>query len=62
MTANPSQLSRSDLADLLSDAAQRVSQIISAEYPTPPGRSYLHPVLVPHQPTFALFGVGSSGW
>jgi hypothetical protein len=36
---------RAELADLLDDAAQRISAILTATYPTPPGRSYLHPVL-----------------
>jgi hypothetical protein len=45
MTANRSPLPRTELAGLLSDAAQRVSGILTAEYPTSPSRSYLHPVL-----------------
>ncbi|MCX4751246.1 hypothetical protein OG455_38075 [Kitasatospora sp. NBC_01287] len=39
--------SRSDLAGWLTEAAQAVSGILTAEYPTPAGRSYLHPVLGP---------------
>ncbi|MFD7130584.1 hypothetical protein [Streptomyces sp. NPDC059894] len=45
MTANRAPLPRTELADLLTDAAQSVSGILTAEYPTAPGRSYLHPVL-----------------
>lgn len=45
MTVNHALLARADLADLLADAARRVSGILTAEYPTPAGRSYLHPVL-----------------
>ncbi|MGV9318200.1 hypothetical protein [Streptomyces sp. NPDC003660] len=43
MTTAP--LTRTELADLLSDAARSVSDILAAEYPTAVGRSYLHPVL-----------------
>ncbi|MEE1786918.1 hypothetical protein PUR71_29035 [Streptomyces sp. SP17BM10] len=39
--------SRSDLAGWLTDAAQAVAGILTAEYPTPATRSYLHPVLGP---------------
>lgn len=45
MTADRTSLSRAELAGLLSEAAQQVSEITTAEYPTPPSRSYLHPVL-----------------
>ena len=45
MTANRTPLARTELADLLADAAQSVSGILTAEYPTSPSRSYLHPVL-----------------
>ncbi|WP_405363828.1 hypothetical protein OG535_29080 [Kitasatospora sp. NBC_00085] len=38
---------RSDLAGWLTDAAQAVAGILTAEYATPPARSYLHPVLGP---------------
>ncbi|MFB7030881.1 MULTISPECIES: hypothetical protein [unclassified Streptomyces] len=40
-------LTRTELADLLTEAAQSVSDIVAAEYPTAAGRSYLHPVLGP---------------
>jgi hypothetical protein len=36
---------RTEFADLLEEAAQRISAILTATYPTPPSRSYLHPVL-----------------
>jgi len=45
MNANRAPLARTELADLLANAAQSVSGILTAEYPTPPSRSYLHPVL-----------------
>ncbi|MEY9841718.1 hypothetical protein [Streptacidiphilus sp. EB103A] len=45
MTANRAPLARTELADLLAHAAQSVSGILTAEYPTSPSRSYLHPVL-----------------
>lgn len=45
MTAARTPLTRSELADLLTDGAHRVSGILSAEYPTAASRSYLHPVL-----------------
>ena len=45
MSANHAPLARTELADLLANAAQSVSGILTAEYPTPPSRSYLHPVL-----------------
>lgn len=45
MTAARAPMSRTDLADFLTEAAQSVSGILTAEYPTPAGRSYLHPVL-----------------
>ncbi|HBF81497.1 MAG TPA: hypothetical protein DD420_16660 [Streptomyces sp.] len=47
MTADRAPLTRTELADLLTDAAQIVSGILTAEYPTAAGRSYLHPVLGP---------------
>ncbi|MEU9851036.1 hypothetical protein [Streptomyces sp. NPDC047985] len=47
MTNDRTALSRSELADLLADAAQSVSGIPTAEYPTAAARSYLHPVLGP---------------
>jgi hypothetical protein len=37
----------SELADLLTEAAQNVGGIPAAEYPTTAARSYLHPVLGP---------------
>jgi hypothetical protein len=40
-------LSRAELADLPTGAAHRVASVLTAEYPTPPCRSYLHPVLGP---------------
>ncbi|MFF0714029.1 hypothetical protein ACWEVM_21950 [Streptomyces bauhiniae] len=45
MTADRPTLTRPELADLLTDAAQCVSGILTAEYPTTASRSYLHPVL-----------------
>ena len=45
MTANRAPMARSELADLLTDAAQSVSGILTTEYPTAINRSYLHPVL-----------------
>ncbi|MGW8557983.1 hypothetical protein [Streptomyces tubercidicus] len=45
MTTERTPLTRSELADLLADAAQSVSGILTAEYPTAANRSYLHPVL-----------------
>ncbi|MEU9484532.1 hypothetical protein AB0D83_12860 [Streptomyces decoyicus] len=45
MTAERTPLPRTELADLLTDAAQSVSAILTAEYPTAANRSYLHPVL-----------------
>ncbi|WP_405848482.1 hypothetical protein [Streptomyces sp. NBC_01518] len=45
MTANRAPMARSELADLLTDAAQSVSEILTTEYPTAVSRSYLHPVL-----------------
>ncbi|MFF4673953.1 hypothetical protein ACFY1C_29630 [Streptomyces sp. NPDC001279] len=47
MTNDRTALTRSELADLLADAAQSVSGIPTAEYPTAAARSYLHPVLGP---------------
>ncbi|MBT3160144.1 hypothetical protein KQH42_28185 [Streptomyces sp. CHA1] len=45
MTTNRVPLPRAELADLLTDAAQSVSGILTAKYPTAASRSYLHPVL-----------------
>lgn len=45
MTADRVPLARTELAGLLTDAAQSVSAILTAEYPTAASRSYLHPVL-----------------
>ncbi|MFE4826749.1 hypothetical protein [Streptomyces sp. NPDC056672] len=45
MTASRTPVTRTELAGLLTDTAQSVSGILAAEYPTPAGRSYLHPVL-----------------
>ncbi|MGX1762242.1 hypothetical protein ACWIG5_35985 [Streptomyces lydicus] len=45
MTTERAPLPRTELADLLTDAAQSVSAILTAEYPTAANRSYLHPVL-----------------
>ncbi|MFF3750543.1 hypothetical protein ACFYYH_08800 [Streptomyces sp. NPDC002018] len=45
MSADRTSLTRAELAGLLTDTAQSISGILSAEYPTPAGRSYLHPVL-----------------
>lgn len=45
MTADRAPLTRSELAGLLTDAAQSVSGILAAEYPTAADRSYLQPVL-----------------
>ncbi|WP_260640521.1 hypothetical protein [Streptomyces angustmyceticus] len=45
MTAERTPLPRTELADLLTDAAQSVSDILTTEYPTAANRSYLHPVL-----------------
>ncbi|MEU6172734.1 hypothetical protein ABZ832_12475 [Streptantibioticus parmotrematis] len=45
MTTEPHALGRQELAALLTDAAQRVSAVLTTDYPTPPSRSYLHPVL-----------------
>ncbi|OCC11528.1 hypothetical protein [Streptomyces sp. PTY087I2] len=47
MTADRSPLPRTALAELLTEAAQNVSGILTAEYPTAADRSYLHPVLGP---------------
>ncbi|MFE3519404.1 hypothetical protein [Streptomyces sp. NPDC059166] len=47
MTNDRTVLPRSELADLLTEAAQSVSGIPTAEYPTPAARSYLYPVLGP---------------
>ncbi|KND43851.1 MULTISPECIES: hypothetical protein [Streptomyces] len=45
MTANRASLDRTELAGLLTDAARSVSEVLTTEYPTSAGRSYLHPVL-----------------
>ncbi|MEV5847734.1 hypothetical protein AB0M32_37820 [Streptomyces sp. NPDC051985] len=45
MTADHAPLARSELAGLLTDAAQSVSGVLTTEYPTSASRSYLHPVL-----------------
>lgn len=45
MTADRTPLARTELAGLLTDAAQSVSGILTTEYPTAASRSYLHPVL-----------------
>ncbi|MEW1629330.1 hypothetical protein AB0387_18290 [Streptomyces sp. NPDC089173] len=47
MTNDRTALTRSGLADLLTEAAQVVGGIPAAEYPTAAARSYLHPVLGP---------------
>ncbi|MDT0464768.1 hypothetical protein [Streptomyces gibsoniae] len=47
MTAHRAPVTRTELAGLLTDAAQSVSGILTAEYPTAVSRSYLHPVLGP---------------
>ncbi|MFE2207252.1 hypothetical protein [Streptomyces rubiginosohelvolus] len=47
MTNDRTALTRSELADLLTEAAQNVGGIPAAEYPTAAARSYLHPVLGP---------------
>ncbi|MFJ3937919.1 hypothetical protein [Streptomyces parvus] len=45
MTSDHAPLTRAKLASLLTDAAHRVSGILTADYPTAASRSYLHPVL-----------------
>ncbi|MFD4553567.1 hypothetical protein ACFWP5_04460 [Streptomyces sp. NPDC058469] len=45
MTANRAPMACSELAGLLTDAAQSVAGILTTEYPTAVSRSYLHPVL-----------------
>ncbi|MFE7334767.1 hypothetical protein [Streptomyces griseus] len=47
MTADRASLPRNELAGLLTEAAQSVSGILTAEYPTAADRSYLQPVLAP---------------
>ncbi|MGW1052912.1 hypothetical protein [Streptomyces sp. NPDC002521] len=47
MTADRTTLARTELAGLLTDAAQSVSGVLTTEYPTSASRSYLHPVLGP---------------
>ena len=47
MTVTNAAPSRADLAGWLADAAQSVIGILTAEYPTPAGRSYLRPILGP---------------
>ncbi|MFF4203037.1 hypothetical protein ACFYZ8_20390 [Streptomyces sp. NPDC001668] len=50
MTADRAFLDRTELAGLLTDAARSVSEVLTTEYPTSAGRSYLHPVLGPPVP------------
>ncbi|MET8329980.1 hypothetical protein [Streptomyces sp. NPDC005181] len=45
MIVDRAPLTRAELAGLLTDAAQSVSEILTAEYPTAASRSYLYPVL-----------------
>ena len=45
MTVQRPSLDRSELAGLLTEAAQSVSSVLTSEYPTAASRSYLHPVL-----------------
>ncbi|WP_435178593.1 hypothetical protein [Actinacidiphila sp. bgisy145] len=45
MSTDRTPLSRTELADLLTGAANSISGVLTAEYPTPAARSYLHPVL-----------------
>ncbi|WP_285570299.1 hypothetical protein OG345_04995 [Streptomyces sp. NBC_01220] len=45
MTADHTSLTRTELSGFLTDAAQSVSGVLTAEYPTAASRSYLHPVL-----------------
>ncbi|WP_406091336.1 hypothetical protein [Streptomyces sp. NBC_01013] len=45
MTTDRNALTRFELADLLTDAAQSISGILTAEYPTAAAPSYLHPVM-----------------
>ena len=45
MTVQRASLDRSELAGLLTEAAQSVSSVLTTEYPTAASRSYLHPVL-----------------
>ncbi|MFF4980885.1 hypothetical protein ACFY3O_12610 [Streptomyces sp. NPDC001046] len=45
MTADRASLDRTELAGLLTDAARSVSEVLTTDYPTSAGRSYLHPVL-----------------
>ncbi|MCX5314757.1 hypothetical protein [Streptomyces sp. NBC_00154] len=45
MTVDHAPLARTELAGLLTEAAQSVSGILTAEHPTAASRSYLHPVL-----------------
>lgn len=47
MTNDRTAHTRSELADLLTEAAKNVAGIPAAEYPTAAARSYLHPVLGP---------------
>ncbi|MFE7623040.1 hypothetical protein [Streptomyces sp. NPDC057509] len=47
MTAEQTSLTRMELAECLTEAAQSVSSILTTEYPTAVSRSYLHPVLGP---------------
>ncbi|EGJ77929.1 putative anter-specific proline-rich protein APG [Streptomyces sp. Tu6071] len=43
----PALSTTEELADLLNEAADQVAASLTAPYPTPPTRSYLHPVLGP---------------
>lgn len=45
MTVYRPSLDRSELAGLLTEAAQSISSVLTSEYPTAASRSYLHPVL-----------------
>lgn len=47
MTTTPVQQTRTELASLLTEAAQSVSSILTTDYPTTAPRSYLQPVLGP---------------
>ncbi|PZT76814.1 MULTISPECIES: hypothetical protein [unclassified Streptomyces] len=47
MTPEQTSLTRIELAECLTDAAQSVSSILTTDYPTAASRSYLHPVLGP---------------
>lgn len=45
MTADRTALDREDLAGLLTEAAQKVSGVLTTEYPASTSHSYLHPAL-----------------